>query len=350
MRREGGISENTHNILFHNTIPVPRYRYTDAVYSEIMALSRAMNGNIINVYALSSYKPWMIKQFMGIAKIKELRSLDKKVDLHHVFFPFFYDFPYFRLLKKPIVFTSTSSLMVPIKAYPDRNITYVSSSTRVVQQMSASGVSAIYHVPSGIDTDSWHTEDPLPAEQPFTLLMASAPHNRDQFQSKGIYVILDYLKAHRDIRLVLIWRGVEADYMKQLLSDSGLEDQVRFINEKVDIQKYYRQSHATILLCDKEGVLKNYPHSLMESICSGRPVIMSNLTELATEVKKNKLGVISEANSIEALHRSIMEIRANYQQYQNRCSLFDTSIFDQREYVEKLRSIYQESLSRLKNE
>ena len=88
----------------------------------------------------------------------------------------------------------------------------------------------------------------------------------------------------------------------------------------------------------------------MESICCGRPVIMSNLTELATEVKKHKLGVITEANSIEALHRSIMEIRANYQQYQTRCSLFDTSIFDQREYVEKLRSIYQESLSRLKNE
>ena len=160
MERDSKNIQEHYKILYHNTIPVPRYSNTDAVYNEIDTLSKTLDGSIINVYPFKTHQPWMIKQFMGIGNIKELKRLDQTVDLHHVFFPFFYNFPYFKLLKKPIVYTNTSSLTVSIKKYADKGITHVSSSTRVIDQMSMSGAHKVYHVPSGIDIDRWHTEDP----------------------------------------------------------------------------------------------------------------------------------------------------------------------------------------------
>lgn len=282
---------------------------------------------------------------MGIASLQKLRSLDKQVDIHHVFFPQFYQFPYFKVLRKPIVFTSTTSMEPQISGNSRKNITYLSSSKKIIDQLLNSGVSHAQHVISGIEVERWRAEKAISSEEPFTLLMASAPHSRKQFESKGIYLLLDYLKDHHDVELNLLWRGVDGEYMRKLIDRKNLENRINFVNERVNVQEYFRQSHATILLCDEPGVLKNYPHSLIESICCARPVIISHLSELSRTVKNHKLGVVMEKSTINSLHDSISQLRSNYSAYQQNCLKLDKSVFDHKKYISTLKNIYQNSVS-----
>ena len=281
---------------------------------------------------------------MGIADIQKLKSLDKLVDVHHVFFPFFYEFPYFRLLDKPIVFSSTTSKKSQIAGSSKKNITYLSSNSSVIDNLAKNGIENAHHVISGIEVDKWSAEKALPNNERFSLLMASAPHTRVQFESKGILLLLDYLTEQHDLNLTLLWRGVETQYMRRLIAQYNLENRVNLVDRRVDVQRYLNESHATILLCDEPGVIKNYPHSLIESICCGRPVIMSQLSELSDTVKNNQLGVVLEQSRKHKLHESMLELRMNYSTYQQNCMTLDKSLFDYKSYIEMLKKIYQSSM------
>ena len=334
-------------IAFHNTIPIPRYNRTDAVYNEFQELSQVFDGQLINLFPADRHRPWAIKELMGIRSIRELRALDRSVDLHHVTFPFFYQFPYFRLLNKPVVYTASSSEMPSYKSIRNNpNVTYLCANSAVVSTIQKHTPAQIYHIIPGIDTTRWSSRPRSSSMSPFKLLMASAPHSRDQFKSKQIYLLLDYIKQTPDIQLTLIWRGVDTEHMRQLIDRYALQDRVRLIDQEVDMQQYFDQCHATILLCDQNGVLKNYPHSLMESICCGRPVILSETTELAHMVERQSLGIIMNEYTIDSLDKSIAALESAYDSYQSNCRSFDKAQIDKTRYHSALEQVYQKVLAR----
>ena len=129
--------------------------------------------------------------------------------------------------------------------------------------------------------------------------------------------------------------------MRQLIEQNDLQRQVNLVDNKVDIQGYYDTHHATILLCDQDGVIKNYPHSLMESICCDRPVILNSSIELSSMVDKHTLGVVLEDCTIHSLKESIAKLKTDYSQYHNNCKSFDTSLIDQVNYHDNLMRIYE---------
>ena len=332
-------------IAYHNTIPIPRISNTDAVCNEFIELSQVFEGQLINLFPSDKHRFWTIKELIGIRSIRGIRALDRTVDIHHVTFPFFYNFPYFRLLNKPVVYTASSSQLPSYKSIPNTpNRTYVCASESVVSGVKRYAPDQIYHIIPGINTAGWESRAPSSSMSPFRLLMASAPHSRDQFSSKQIYLLLDYVKRTPDVELTLIWRGVDADYMQQLIERDHLQDRVHLINQKVSMQRYYDQSHATLLLCDQKGVLKNYPHSLMESICCGRPVILSATTELARMVESHSLGVIMNDYSIDTLNESVQELKSSYHIYQSNCQSFDKDRIDKTRYHREIQNVYQKVL------
>ena len=105
-------------------------------------------------------------------------------------------------------------------------------------------------------------------------MVASAPWTVAQFASKGVDVLLDTAVANPNLRLTFLWRGVLFAEMMQKVTAMNLADRVTVINEQVDVNQMLATVHGTINLAAHSEIIKAYPHSLLDSLAAGKPVLV----------------------------------------------------------------------------
>jgi len=167
----------------------------------------------------------------------------------------------------------------------------------------------------GIETGRFTYAQP-PPDTPFTLLMASAPWTPAQFHSKGVDALLEVARQRPDLRLIFLWRGVLFNEMRQRVQAAGLAERVEIINQLVDVNTTLARVHASIVLAADKSLIKAYPHSLLESLAAGKPVIISSLIPLAKIVAESGCGEL--VDQVEASHvlRAVDRLAANYEAQQ----------------------------------
>jgi len=143
--------------------------------------------------------------------------------------------------------------------------------------------------------------------------MASAPWTRAQFESKGVDALLEAARRMPDLRLTFLWRGILLKDMLRRVRRSGFEDRVSVINEYVDINSVLAGVHATVNLASDPGIVKAQPHSLLESLAAGRPVLVSRAIPISTYVEETDVGTVIEDLSPEAILRAIESLRNHYE-------------------------------------
>jgi len=157
----------------------------------------------------------------------------------------------------------------------------------------------------------------------FTITFASAPMTESAFDNKGIDIMLQGFKKFSDVidaKLVIIWRRERYTgllyKMKSLIKDYHLESKTEIINGEIkDMHEIYANSHTTILVNRNHNDTPNYPQSLLEALAVGRPIITSNINEIADIVLKEDVGSVCELNG-EAVYDAMMDCYANYSQKQ----------------------------------
>lgn len=328
-------------ILYHNTLPQASLPKAEAVYKEINSLRTHFGGEVIDVYPRYIKRVRAPKQLYGLHMMNVIKQLDQEVDAHHIMFPFFYDFPYTRFITKPIIYTCTTSKHVSYNAEKDlQRYSIITECDIQYHNYSKSPFNRVDKILPGIQIDNNSEITSVPDYDNFRLLMASAPHSLGQFKSKKIFLLLDYVQQHTDIELVLLWRGLHSHKIKQLIESRMLGNRVTLVDEYVDVKPYYDRSHATVLLCDEDGVVKNYPHSLIESINYGRPIITSHKIEMSKIINEYNLGLALEDHSLHDLHGAINTLRATYDDIMDSISQFDRSVFSVDTYLSQISEVY----------
>lgn len=94
------------------TAPPPPIEGTDAVFQEVTALRAAFQSEIANLSPLKTSIRRFPKQLFGFHNIRELKRLERRCRVNHLFFSFPYPFPILRLLCNPVIYTLTASLDV----------------------------------------------------------------------------------------------------------------------------------------------------------------------------------------------------------------------------------------------
>ena len=155
-------------------------------------------------------------------------------------------------------------------------------------------------VPPGIDVSRLSTSA-LPMTGRVTLLMASAPWVADQFDLKGVDVLLDVAAQDKALDLILLWRGLLLDELRERIARRGIEDRVEVVTDRVNIDDYLRRAHAAVLLAKRGDIVKAYPHSLLESLVAGKPVILSDALPMADFVRQKGCGIVLDEVSSGAL-------------------------------------------------
>jgi len=300
-------------VLYHLPILPPQMPAGEALSQEIQMLRDAIGGDLIYVNPNGQSPVYIPRLLFGLAMLKRIRAAERETDLHHFYNPDPFPFPYLLRLERPVIYTLSSGLGdARIAArYFNRLGAVTVYDERSLERLRKAGVKNAQLIPPGIDTTRFSCM-PLPLAQDLRLLVASAPWTQAQFRTKGIDALLGAAQRDAQLHLTFLWRGVLLEEMQERIRRHGLGAQVTVINAFVDVNQILATVHATVVLASDGRVIKAYPHSLMESLAAGKPVLVSRAIPMAESVSKMGCGIVVDTLAPGTVSRAIAALRADY--------------------------------------
>jgi len=291
-------------IAYYSTIPSPPIPGTESVYNDIRILKDYFKGKHLNLYPFKKPHPRFPWQIIGFHRFRDLQKIDRSVDVHHIFSSGIHPFPILRTLRKPVVYTVTAGMYHPKERLKWPGYTMVVGSEKDFTIAKTLGIKDCIFIRPGINC-SRIQRNPLLLKDQLILLSASAPWIYSQFHEKGFDLLFEAISRRRNLHLVILMRGVLTDILRDRVKSHDVEDQVTVIDTFVDINTILSQIHGTIVLAENSRVIRPYPHSLIESLAAGKPIIVSNTIPMADYVRENDVGCIVQDHSIESLESAI---------------------------------------------
>ena len=195
------------------------------------------------------------------------------------------------------------------------------------------------HFVTGINLADYQEYD-ISSSSDFKVMFASSPLNPkpDAFKEKGVDIIL---KAFRNIisssdkpiiKLSILWR-CSPKSLTRLLSELGIQDYVDIYSSFANVEYLLRDSHIVIFTPRSLTHSTHYPHSIMESLAVGRPVIVTNNLEISDIIKREKCGIVIKP-SAKDLAEAINLLSNNYFNYQRNCRRVAEEFFDLKKNLE----------------
>lgn len=336
-------------ILYHLTTLPPKMPKCEALSQEINALRAHFGGNLVYLNPNQHSPVYLPRIVFGLHKLRQLRDVEMRtrLDLHHLYNPDPFPFLVLRGLRRPAVYTVSSGI-----SQRRPNIRFFSSlaavtvyDKRSLGRLQSWGLDNVLLVQSGIDKNRF-TYNPLPIKSKIRIIIGSAPWTRAQFRTKGVEALLEAARRVPRLRLIFLWRGVLADEMERRVHRMNLGEQVTVINERVDPNRVLADVHASITLATDPAIIKSYPHSLMESLVAGKPVIVSRAIPMSEYVEQEGCGkVIEKVTSTDVL-AAIEALVGDYAELQESAHVAGQRDFAQAGMIDSFRTVYQRVLDR----
>lgn len=299
--------------LYHVTIPDWPMAHCEAVMQDIQALRCIAPGVSFHFYPARTPGTRIPRRLWGLNRLPAIWRAERSADFHHIFNPDPFPFPALCLLRRPIVYT----VLGGVKDYHRRMAQQLARLARAIivsseddlARLKGWGISQSCFIQPAIDAGRF-SHSPPPSGAPFTLLAGSAPWTLEQFSSKGVDALLKATQQHRDLRVLFLWRDVLFTEMMRRIGAMGVEAQVQVFNERVDVNRLLAQAHASVVLAERSDLVKAYPHSLLESLAAGKPVLISRAIPMSAWVERLGLGVVVEQVTAEGVLAALDALRS----------------------------------------
>ena len=338
-------------VLFLSSAPPPRIPGTDAVFQEMATLTGAFNGEIIHLHPFADPARRFPMAAMGLTRLPQILKLAATCDVVHVFNPTLYAFPFLRLVSRPVVYTISASLR-PEKALDNTRFAktlsaIVVSNTRDHENLSQRGMTNVFKVMPGHDLSKFAKLRNRPARQSprgeshrLRLLSASAPWTLSQFETKGINALLEAVSISDRLEATLVMRGSFQEIAGKKAEALGVADRVSILDGTQDIAAAMAESDCAVLAASTPEVVKAWPHSLLEALAAGQPVITSHQIPIADFVAETGCGIAVDTVSGEAIARAAETIASDLATYRAATEQFRWEEFSPGAMIEAYQAIY----------
>lgn len=257
------------------TLP-PQSAKAEAIAQEITLLRRAFGGELLHVNPNQNLpRPLIPRLGFGWHILPKLLRLAQGAELFHFFNPDPFPYPFLLALPKPVVYTITAGVAArPNLPFFRRMAMVTVPDERTLAQLKAWGLTNVALQRPGIATQHFtHNPLPLPPNAPLRLLVASAPWTLAQFSSKGFDALLIAAQQLPDLHLTLLWRGLLVEEIRRRIRALGIDERVTVVDETVDVNEQLARVHAAAIFASAAGIIKSYPHSLLDSLAAGNPCL-----------------------------------------------------------------------------
>ncbi len=331
------------DILYHLTVPPSAHAECDAVVQEVRALQSHFGGAIDHLYPGRRPGARFPRRFWGLMRWPLLRWAERRAVIHHIYNPDPYPFAVVRGLQRPVIYTISAGVQARDAAnareLARRVHTLVVATEQERDRLRGWGIENARVVRPGIDLARFSPAPP-PDDLPPTLLMGSAPWTREQFRTKGVDALLALAQRWPELHLVFLWRGILYEEMLRRVRAAGLSARVEVINERVDVAAVLARVHAAVILTTEDALIKAYPHSLLEALAAGRPVLVSHSVLMATEVVQQSYGVAIDKVDETHVQRAVKQLFRDYPNYRQQALGFDKHNFTLEKMLAGYAKIY----------
>lgn len=322
----------------------PRHPDCEALSQEIALLQRRFGGRVVYVNP-NRHLPLPVPRLaFGLAQLPGLRRSADDETIYHFFNPDPFAFPFLMGLRRPVVYTIASGVgdRRPNVAFLRRMAVVTVPDARSLARLQAWGVDHVRLQRPGIDTARFtHHPLPLPPDGPIRIVVASAPWTPAQFASKGFDTLLAAAQQMPDLHLTLLWRGVLVDQLQARIRHAGVGDRVQVIDGPVDVNAVLARAHAAALLAAQPGIVKSYPHSLLDALAAGKPVLISRAIPMADYVSETGCGVVVDTVTPQAVRAGLTALRAGYDAYRRAAETVGRRDFAPDAALDAAAAIYQ---------
>lgn len=194
--------------------------------------------------------------------------------------------------------------------------------------------SAIHRIHPGVEIKPY-----CPASGPFKLLFATSPPDLYGFLSRGVYLLIQVAQRLPQIEFILVWRDKNYDKLAALLAGISASN-IKVINGYIpNMDEIYKTVHAAVLPGLASNSLKPCPHSGLEALAHGKPLLVSKPTSIADLIQENQCGLAFEP-TVEHLEKSLLELMENFDFYQRNCHSTMQRNFSKDYFLTQYRQIY----------
>ncbi len=332
-------------VLYQLPILPPKLPQAEAFSQEIKALSEHFNGQLIYLNPNDRCPIYIPRLLFGFHRWPAIRRHEAQIDLHHIYNPDPFAYPILRWLRRPVVYSISGGVG---ERPPNLDFFKAMGAVTVFDELSLQrlqrwGLRNAFLVRTGIDPSQF-TYTPLAPRAPIRLMMGSAPWTLGQFQSKGVDALLAAAQRAPHLHLVFLWRGVLAAEIKERVQRLHLQDQVTILDGLVDVNQVLATVHASIVLATEPNLVKAYPHSLLDSMAAGKPVLISRAIPMAQYVATTGCGQVVEQVEATAILQAVDALVANYAQAQPIAQRVGQQDFSQQQMIASYQHVYERVL------
>jgi glycosyltransferase involved in cell wall biosynthesis len=130
------------------------------------------------------------------------------------------------------------------------------------------------------------------------------------------------------------------DEVRQRITRTGIGAQVTLINETVDVNATLATVHAAAIFATTPGIIKAYPHSLLNALAAGKPVLLNAAIAMSDYVNSQACGVVAQAVTPDALMAALATLRTNYDNYANNAQRVGQRDFTEAAALNAITTIY----------
>ncbi len=334
------------NILYHLPILPPAMPEAEALSQEIAALRTAFHGELIYLNPNQSSPVYLPRLAFGWHKLWRVRQMESMYGIHHFFNPDPFPYPVLLAFRKPVIYSLGSGVgdKRPSLPYFSRLAAITVYDQRSCQKLRGWGLTNVHLVRSGIDTGKF-THTAVPLKNNIRLMVASAPWTEAQFVSKGVDALLTAVQQLPHLHLTFLWRGLLYEEMMARTARAGVGDRVQVINEQVDVNEILARQHGTINLASDGAIIKAFPHSLLDSLAAGKPVLVSKAISMSDYVEQTGCGVIVDEVSAAGVVTAVREFVDKYEEMRKTAVAVGQQAFSQEKMIRSFQNVY-ETVSR----
>ena len=162
-------------------------------------------------------------------------------------------------------------------------------------------------------------------------------HKGTDFLIKALYYVKDKIPA---IKLYIVGEGSSLNYLKELVSEHGLEDNIIFrgyVNEN-QLTEMYSRSEVLAMPSLREGM----PMVLIEAMSAGLPIVAFDIDCIAEALENGKYGILVKKGDVEGLADQIIKLLKDdeLRAYYSKMSLERSKKYTQVEVVRSIEKVY----------
>lgn len=146
-------------------------------------------------------------------------------------------------------------------------------------------------------------------------------------RQKGFDILIDAFSKlkSKELDLLIVGEGSERELLQKQINDLGLQDKIKLVGAKSQVQNYYHQAEIFVLSSRNEG----YPNVLLEALSMGCPSIAMDCEYGPSEIIiHEENGLLVREQSADALSENIERLLTDLplkQKISNNAKLINTT-------------------------